>query len=478
MGGDNAITCKIPIIETRNLGKHQEFRDDEKLTSETRRSAPAALAAGLVRPTTVPAVAADEIVIGLSYGRTGLYSSNQQDDRSRRGYRSCGNQFAAGGINGKQVRIVKFDTAGDPKQAVVAVRKFARDDKALAVIGPFSSSEARVAFAAGEREKIVQIPNASSAPKLADKFSYAFRMTESEYIQMLRVVKTLKGRGQLKKSIAIMYGTDDVVSKAVGLFIMKPIFEKEGIKVTGPFGFSLKAFDVAPQVSQLKGKQLDYIGVATITGPAIRVLKELRRQGVNAPLIGAQIWADPEIIEGFAGLADGSVFASYFFYDRNDKSREFTKKFVDGAAKLGITKPFPHHVDVSAYDTMYVLKAAMEAAKDNGRSVKGRRRTCSAIRDTLGTLTYDNLVIGDGICFDKVRRRPAARLHPDDEETRSGRCSRPMHRFRANSHRNNFRAKLKRRGIFPAFFIAGFTSAIRYQQIVAPPLGEITCPVM
>ena len=102
------------------------------------------------------------------------------------------------------------------------------DDKALAVIGPFSSSEARVAFAAGEREKIVQIPNASSAPKLADKFSYAFRMTESEYIQMLRVVKTLKGRGQLKKSIAIMYGTDDVVSKAVGLFIMKPIFEKEG----------------------------------------------------------------------------------------------------------------------------------------------------------------------------------------------------------------------------------------------------------
>ena len=33
---------------------------------------------------------------------------------------------AAGGINGKKVRIVKFDTAGDPKQAVVAVRKFAQ----------------------------------------------------------------------------------------------------------------------------------------------------------------------------------------------------------------------------------------------------------------------------------------------------------------------------------------------------------------
>ena len=230
-----------------------------------------ALAAGLFTAS-LPAMAADEIVIGLSYGRTGLYSTINKTTEVAVDI-AAAEINAAGGINGKKVRIVKFDTAGDPKQAVVAVRKFARDDKALAVIGPFSSSEARVAFAAGEREKIVQIPNASSAPKLADKFSYAFRMTESEYIQMLRVVKTLKGRGQLKKSIAIMYGTDDVVSKAVGLFIMKPIFEKEGIKVTGPFGFSLKAFDVAPQVSQLKGKQLDYIGVATITDPQSGFLK-------------------------------------------------------------------------------------------------------------------------------------------------------------------------------------------------------------
>jgi branched-chain amino acid transport system substrate-binding protein len=356
------------------------------------------LAAGLFTAS-LPAMAADEIVIGLSYGRTGLYSTINKTTEVAVDIATA-EINAAGGINGKKVRIVKFDTAGDPKQAVVAVRKFARDDKALAVIGPFSSSEARVAFAAGEREKIVQIPNASSAPKLADKFSYAFRMTESEYIQMLRVVKTLKSRNALKKSIAIMYGTDDVVSKAVGLYIMKPIFKKEGIKITGPFGFSLKAFDVAPQVSQLKGKELDYIGVATITGPAIRVLKELRRQGVMAPLIGAQIWADPEIIEGFAGLGDGSVFATYFFYDRNDKSREFTKKFVEGAAKLGIKKPFPHHVDVSAYDTMYVLKAAMEAAKTTGDPSKVVAER-AAIRDTLGKLTYNNLVIGDGICFDK-----------------------------------------------------------------------------
>ena len=59
---------------------------------------------------------------------------------------------------------------------------------------------------------------------------------------------------------------------------------------------------------------------------------------------------------------------------------------MEAAAKLGIKKPFPHHVDVSAYDTMYVLKAAMESAEITGDPAKlAAERT--AIRDTLGKLT-------------------------------------------------------------------------------------------
>ena len=87
------------------------------------------------------ASAADEIVLGLSFGRTGLYSTINKTTEVAVDI-AVAEINAAGGIGGKKIRMVKFDTAGDPKQAVVAVRKFAQDDKALAVIGPFSSSEA------------------------------------------------------------------------------------------------------------------------------------------------------------------------------------------------------------------------------------------------------------------------------------------------------------------------------------------------
>ena len=58
---------------------------------------------------------------------------------------------AAGGIGGKKIRIVSFDTAGKPDQAVVGLRKLAEDDKVMAVIGPFSSGECRVVFPVAER---------------------------------------------------------------------------------------------------------------------------------------------------------------------------------------------------------------------------------------------------------------------------------------------------------------------------------------
>ncbi|MBO39058.1 MAG: hypothetical protein CMM75_07785 [Rhodospirillaceae bacterium] len=344
-----------------------------------------------------PVQAADEIVLGLSYGKTGLYSTINKTTEVAVDI-AVAEINAAGGVNGKKIRIVKYDTAGDPKQAVVAVRKFARDDKALGVIGPFSSSEARVAFAAGEREKIVQIPNASSAPKLADKFSYAYRLTESEYLQFMRVVKTMKKRGAMKKSVAIMYGTDDVVSKAVGMYIMKPILTREKVNITGPIGFATKAFDVSPQVSQLKGKNLDYVGLAGITPIAIRVLKEMRRQKINVPIIGAQIWADPEIVHGMGADGDNAVFAASYYYNLNKRTRDFKDKFVAAAAKQGIKKLWPHHVDASAYDIVYVFKKAMEVAKVTGnpKKVKAER---TAIRDALLKTTFD-LVQGK-VCFEK-----------------------------------------------------------------------------
>src|SRR5271165_4444016 len=135
---------------------------------------------------------------------------------------------AAGGINGKKLRIVEFDTAGKPDQAVVGLRKLADDDKVLAIIGPFSSSECRVVFPAGERAGIDTMSMASSAPKLAEPFTYAFRNTSDEGYMFERVLRAIKEKNYPAQTAAVAYATDDVISKTMGENVLPNLMKKAG----------------------------------------------------------------------------------------------------------------------------------------------------------------------------------------------------------------------------------------------------------
>ena len=282
------------------------------------------------------------------------------------------------------------------------MRSFAEDEGALAVIGPFSSGEARVAFAAGERLGIVQIPNASSAPELADKFSYAYRVTESEFLQFDRLVTTMKSKGMDVANTSIMYVSDEFVSKAVGTQLMPAVFGKQGVEIVGePIGFQTAAFDLSPQVAQLAEKPTDTVAVAGIVEAVVKSAKELRRQGHEGRIIGSGISADPDLAGKIGADGNGMLYAAWFWWDRDDASRSFTEKFNAENKKRGIEKSGPHHVDASAYDIVYILKAAIEATGATGATGEADKlkEERTAIRDALSSLVHEG--VSGTICFDK-----------------------------------------------------------------------------
>ena len=168
--------------------------------------------------------AADEIVIGLSMVKTGFLKTPAEATETAVDI-AVSEINASGGINGKKIRLVKYDTESKAKLAVVATQKFARDDGALAIIGPFSSGEAKAAFPVGERLGIVQIPNASSGPGLTKGYTYAWRLTEMEGVQFARVLKTLKKKKIDISKAEIVYISDEYVSSLVGKFVYPALFK-------------------------------------------------------------------------------------------------------------------------------------------------------------------------------------------------------------------------------------------------------------
>ena len=160
-------------------------------------------------------VAAQDLVLGYIAAKTGPFVSLSKTNEIAAQI-AVDEINAKGGVNGKKLRIETFDSSGKPEQAVVGVRTLEKDKKVLAIIGPFSSSEARVAFPIAERLKIVTMPMASSAPGLAEPFEFAFRNTSNEGYMFAQVMKTLKEKGIPVRNAAIAHATDDTISKVMG----------------------------------------------------------------------------------------------------------------------------------------------------------------------------------------------------------------------------------------------------------------------
>jgi branched-chain amino acid transport system substrate-binding protein len=284
---------------------------------------------------------------------------------------------AAGGVGGKKLKIVSFDTAGKPEQAVVGVRKLAEDDKVMAIIGPFSSGECRVAFPAGERSGVVMMSMASSAPKLAEPFTYGLRNTSDEGYMFRNVMKTLQEKKYPIATGATAYATDDVISKTMGEIVLPNM----KVAVT----FQTQAFDLAAQVSELKATPTDLIGVGSGPDAAVRLAQELRRQGHKGRLVAGSTIADSELAIRMGASGNGTVIPTTFFGGANDKAKKFEAEFVKRAKAAGLDRTGASQFDAAAYDIVLFYAHAMNEGKVTGDPAKlADERT--KVRDILRSM--------------------------------------------------------------------------------------------
>ena len=304
---------------------------------------------------------------------------------------------ANGGINGKPIEIIRFDTGSDPKQASVGARKLIQDDDVLAIVGPFSSSETRVALNDAERMKTLMLPTSSSAPGLVDGTTYVYRLSEDEAVQFGRLLDTIKTAGIKAETAEIVYISDDVVSNIAGTKLYPALLEKAGLKVGDPIPVQFKSFDMSAQAAQIVQENPDLVAIAGLPDQASKVIKELRRQGYEGRIIGSQIFADPNVVELFGPEGNGTLLVAGFWKGRTEQSAAFNEKFVKEAEARGIHKLGAHHSDAQAYDILFLLKQAMEAADVTGDPAKLDEER-QAVVEAIDGIVFSG-IIGDDICF-------------------------------------------------------------------------------
>lgn len=304
---------------------------------------------------------------------------------------------AAGGVNGKMLEVIFFDSASDPKQAALGARKLAQDDGVIAILGPFSTGEAAVAFAVAEREKLVMMSNASSAPGLTDGLEWAWRITEDEGKQFTRLMKTLEKLDIPRASAEIVYVADERIANVTGTGLYPAILKAHNIPHGEPVAVTYKSFDLAPQIAPVVQANPDLVAVAGLPENAAKTIRELKRQGFEGRMIGSQIFSDPNILELFGDLAEGTTFMAGFHKDSSPEAAEFDAKFIEANAKVGIRKLGAHHSDAQSYDAIYLFAKVMEEQGITGDPAMLEEERLK-FRDGLKGVTFSG-VLGENLCF-------------------------------------------------------------------------------
>jgi branched-chain amino acid transport system substrate-binding protein len=338
-------------------------------------------------------VAAQDLVLGYSASNTGPYAT--QAKRNGAAIDVALDEInAAGGINGKKLTVQSFDTGGKPEQAVVAVQRFAEDVNALAVIGPFSSSECRVAFPVGDRLGITQMAMGSTAPKLAAPFTFSFRNTVEENYTWERLFKTIERKNIPHASIAIAYATDDAVSQAVGKAVLPERIKAAHLNLTDSVTFRVSAFDFSAQVSQLMQKPSELLAVGTPPDTLLRFIAELRRQGYKGRILGGSSIADVDLPERMGPAGEGTMVGATFYAGMEDaRTKTFVERFKAKLKEKGEAIIDPSQFDAATYDIVYMYADAMKRANVTGdvAKVDAERR---AIRDQIKNLKNYPALVG------------------------------------------------------------------------------------
>lgn len=304
---------------------------------------------------------------------------------------------AAGGVNGKPIELIRFDSGSDPRQASVGARKLIQDDDVLAILGPFSSGESRVAMNDAERFKTLMIPTAASAPGLTEGRTYSWRLTEDEQKQFSRLLTALTASDIPHKTAEIVYVSDEVVANSAGTQLYPALLKEAGIETGEPIPVQYKSFDMSAQVATIMQKNPDIVAVAGLPESASKIIKELRRQGYEGRVIGSQIFADPNVTELFGPEGDGTIVVAGFWKDRTPQAAAFNEELLALLDEKGIHKLGAHHTDAQAYDGVYLLKQLMEATGITGdpEMVEEERAKLASAMEGV----HFNGIVGDDICF-------------------------------------------------------------------------------
>jgi branched-chain amino acid transport system substrate-binding protein len=287
---------------------------------------------------------------------------------------------AAGGILGQKISVSYGDDVSDPKQGVSVANKFAADGVKF-VIGHYNSGVTIPSSEVYQENGILQITPASTNPTVTERkmwniFRVCGRDDQQGQVAGEYIAKHFKG-----KKIAVVH---DKTTYGKGLADeMKKTINKAGMKEVLNEGINTGEKDFSALVSKIKQSGADLIYWGGLYTEGGLIVRQMRDQGVKAPLMGG----DGITSDEFASVGGPGVEGTLMTYGPDPRNKPDAKKVVE---EFRAKKFEPEAYTLYSYAGVQIIKQAAEAAKSlDPKKVAEKMHSGMQFKTVLGDISYD-----------------------------------------------------------------------------------------
>lgn len=291
---------------------------------------------------------------------------------------------AAGGVLGKQIKVIVEDTQSKPETSKTAVLKLIKQDHVVAILGEIASSRTLAAAPEAQRAKVPLITPGSTNPEVTQKGDFIFRICFIDPVQGQVMARFAAQDLKLMKAAIF---TDVKNDYSIGLAkFFKDEYTKLGGKVVAEESYSEGDADFKAQLTSMKGTNPDILVVPGYYTEVGAIAKQARELGMKQVMLGGDGW-DSEETANIGGKAiDGSYYTNHYAADDpNPVVQDFIKKYKEKFA--GKT---PDAMAALGYDSMKMLADAIKrAGTTDGEKLRDAIAATKDFPGVTGSITID-----------------------------------------------------------------------------------------
>lgn len=293
-----------------------------------------------------------------------------------------------GGINGKQVEVVEYDTKTDETEAASLTTRLGTRDQVTAIIGPATTGSMQAAIPSANTAQVpIMSPTATDDGVLTDSngevHPYAWRTSFTNSFQGSALAQFANDELDAKSAVILSDNSSDY---AIGLTeTFKKVFDGE---IVASENFSEGETDFSAVLTNIKDMDFDVLYVPGYYEEAGPIIKQAREMGLDQPILGPDGMGN-EILRELAGAENMNdiYYTSHFVVTSEDPAvQEFVSDYKD---------EFNVEADMFtglAYDSVYVLKEAIESAESSDpKEVNEALKNITDFPGITGTFSFDEM---------------------------------------------------------------------------------------